>query len=238
MKRTAIALVLWLIGGSALFAQTQAAPQAPSAQSQAPAAQTNDWQQIASRVPPLPAFKPPIPKRIALPNGMMVFLQEDHELPLVDGIVRIRGGARDEPAGKTGLVDLYGEVWRTGGTKTQTGDQMDDFLEIRAAKVETGGGADSTTIGWSCLKPDFDDVFKVLVDLLRNPEFRPDKLEIAQQGAFDAISRRNDDIAGIARREAAKREKRRRPRRAPWFQAGASAPRRQRRTGERSRLRA
>src|SRR5881628_3691617 len=122
-------------------------------------AQAVSWQQIP--IPPLPAFKPKEPKRIELPNGMVIFLQEDHELPLIDGSARIRGGSRSEAAAKAGRIDIYGEVWRTGGTKTQTGDQLDDFLEVRAAKVETGGGADSTTIGWSCLKPDFDDVFKV-----------------------------------------------------------------------------
>ena len=79
---------------------------------------------------------------------------------------------------------IYSEVWRTGGTKTQTGDQLDDFLEIRAAKVETGGNADSTTISWSCLKADFDDVFKVFDDLLRDPEFRDDKLDLAQKRIF------------------------------------------------------
>ena len=70
---------------------------------------------------------------------MVIFLQEDHELPLIDGTARIRGGSVNEPADKTGLIDIYSEVWRTGGTKTQTGDQLDDFLEVRAAKVETGG---------------------------------------------------------------------------------------------------
>ena len=115
---------------------------------------------------------------------MVIFLQEDHELPLIDGIARIRGGSRSEPADKTGLIDMYSEVWRTGGTKTQTGDQLDDYLEIRAAKVETGGNADSTTISWSCLKADFDDVFKVFDDLLRGPEFRDDKLDLAQKAIF------------------------------------------------------
>ena len=165
-------------------------------------AQVTNWQQI--NVPPLPAFHPQVPKRIVLPNGMVVFLQEDHELPLIDGMARIRGGSRSEPAAKTGLVDLYSEVWRTGGTKSQTGDQLDDFLEIRAAKVETGGNADSTTISWSCLKADFDDVFKVFDDLLRGPEFREDKLDLAQKEYFDAISRRNDDVDGIAGRESEK----------------------------------
>ena len=141
------------------------------------AAQATSWKQIP--IPPLPAFKPQQPKRIELANGMVIFLQEDHELPLIDGSARIRGGSINEPPTRIGLVDIYSEVWRTGGTKTQTGDQLDDFLEVRAAKVETGGSSDSTTISWSCLKGDLDDVFKVFADVLQNPEFRPDKIDIA-----------------------------------------------------------
>ena len=164
--------------------------------------QSKPWEKIA--IPPLPEFRPQQPKRIQLPNGMVVFLQEDHELPTIDGTARIRGGSRSEPADKAGLVSLYSEVWRTGGTKSQTGDQLDDYLEIRAAKVETGDNADSTTISLSCLKEDFPDVFKVFADLLRNPEFRADKLDLAKNEASDAISRRNDEISQIAAREAGK----------------------------------
>jgi len=166
------------------------------------AAQATDWQQIT--IPPLPPFHPQEPKRFELPNGMVVFLQEDHELPLIDGSARIRGGSRSEPANKVGMLDMYGEVWRTGGTKAQTGDQLDDYLEIRAAKVETGSTVDSTTISWSCLKGDFDDVFKAFNDLLRTPEFRADKLDLAQKEMYDSISRRNDDVGAITARESAK----------------------------------
>src|SRR6201987_97617 len=165
-------------------------------------AQAANWQDIP--IPKLSPFHPAEPKRIQLPNGIVIFLQEDHELPLVDGTIRIRGGSRDEPAQKIGLVDLYGEVWRTGGTKSQTGDQMDDFLEARAAKVETSGNADSTSIGWSCLKGDFDDVFKVVVDLMQNPEFRDDKLDLAQKAFQEASARCNDNPASIAGRESTK----------------------------------
>jgi len=166
------------------------------------AAQAKDWQQI--EILPLPAFHPKEPKHIEFPNGMVVFLQEDHELPLIDGIARIRGGSREEPANKAGMLDMYGEVWRTGGTKTQTGDELDDYLEVRAAKVETGDSGDSTTISWSCLKGDFDDVFRVFADLVREPEFRPDKLDLAQREMYDAISRRNDDVSDVAQRESTK----------------------------------
>jgi zinc protease len=172
-----------------LWAQTQ-----PSSQ--------QAWKQIP--IPKLPEFHPAQPKRVELPNGMVIFLQEDHELPTIDGTARIRGGERSVPASKTGLMDVYGEVWRTGGTKTQTGDQLDDYLEQRAAKVETGGSGDSTSVSFSCLKEDFSDVFRVFDEVLRNPEFRAEKIEIAQKGMYDGISRRNDDPSQIAGREAAK----------------------------------
>jgi len=188
MKRTLLAVVATLI------ALVVAIPQS--------SAQVENWKQIP--IPKLPNFQPPQPKRIQLSNGMVIFLQEDHELPLVDGTARIRGGSVNEPADKVGLVDIFGEVWRTGGTKSQTGDKLDDFLEVRAAKVETGGGPDSTTISFSCLKGDLDDVFKAFVDVLQNPEFRADKIEIAQKEEEDSISRRNDEISEIAHREAVK----------------------------------
>ena len=57
--------------------------------------QVGSWKEV--RIPALPEFKPQEPKRIELPNGMVIFLQEDHELPLIDGVARIRGGSRSEP---------------------------------------------------------------------------------------------------------------------------------------------
>ena len=138
-------------------------------------AQATDWQKI--KIAPLPEFKPAAPKRIELSNGMVIFLQEDHELPLIDGVARIRGGSRSVPADKTGMMEIYGEVWRTGGTKTQTGDQMDDFLEIRAAT--SGNGSWNRLVDYFILlfeRGFWSDVFKAFNDLLRQPAFRQDKI--------------------------------------------------------------
>ena len=164
--------------------------------------QASDWKQIA--IPPMHEFHPQQPRRIELRNGMVIFLQEDHELPLIRGTARIRGGSREEPAAKVGLVSIYGQVWRTGGTQDQTGDQLDDYLEARGARVESGGGLDSTTLSWDCLKDNQDEVFKVFIDLLRNPAFREDKLPLAKNQLNTGIARRNDNPMGIAQREAQK----------------------------------
>jgi zinc protease len=180
-----------------LAAQTTATPQSAPA-----AAQVQPWKQIP--IPPLHAFKPVQPRRIELANGLVIFLQEDHELPFINGNILIRGGSRDEPAAKVGLTSLYGETWRTSGTPTIDGDKLDDKLEAKAASIETSAGAASTSIAWSSLKGDFDTVFADTVDLLLHPSFKADKLQLAKGQMETGISRRNDDAAGIAYREAIK----------------------------------
>jgi zinc protease len=160
------------------------------------------WKKIP--IPPLHAFKPEQPKKIELANGLTIFLQEDHELPFINGNILIRGGSRDEPAAKAGLVSLYGDTWRTSGTATIDGDKLDDQLESKAASIETGGETASTSVTWSSLKGDFDTVFADTVNLLLHPTFKADKLQLAKGQAETGISRRNDDANGIAIREAIK----------------------------------
>ncbi|WP_348269066.1 pitrilysin family protein [Edaphobacter paludis] len=177
-------------------AQTAAKP----ATSTRPAAQP--WKQIP--IPPLHAFKPKQPKRIELANGLVIFLQEDHELPFINGTILIRGGSRDEPADKIGLVSLYGQTWRTSGTTTVDGDKLDDELENKAASLETNGSTATTSVNWSSLKGDFDTVFAATMDLLQHPNFKADKLLLAKRQLETGISRRNDDASSIANREAIK----------------------------------
>ncbi|HVS33818.1 MAG TPA: insulinase family protein [Thermoanaerobaculia bacterium] len=166
------------------------------------AAQVTDYREI--NTPPLRQFSMPQPKRVQLANGMVIFLMEDHELPLIRGVANVRGGSRDETGAKTGQVNILGAAWRTGGTQSQTGDQLDDFLEARAARVETGSGSDSTTVSFDILKGDFEAVFPIFVDLLRNPAFRQDKIDLARTQINTAISRRNDEPGQILGREATK----------------------------------
>jgi len=173
-----------------------AAPPAPFAQ------QARPWEQIP--IAKLHEFKPHQPKRIELKNGIVLFLQEDHELPFVYGSVLIPGGSRDEDPAKTGLIGLYEQAWRTSGTAKLNGDALDDLLESKAAHIETGGDVDSTDILWDSLTGDSDQVLSLALDLFFHPNFSAEKLQLAQQQMAAQIVRRNDDEDEIARRESAK----------------------------------
>jgi len=162
-------------------------------------AQVKDHRDI--KYPKLPDRQVPRPEVHTLANGLQIFLMEDHELPLISVTGRIRTGSNYESADKSGLAGFVGQVMREGGTKSMDGDSIDDYLESRAAFVETGMGGDFGSASMNCLKEDFDDVLAVFADVLRNPAFSEDKLELAKQQTKTNIARRNDDIGGIAGRE-------------------------------------
>ena len=156
------------------------------------------------KYPKLADVQIPKVERVTLANGMRLFLLEDHELPLISISVRIRTGSVYEPAEKVGLASITGEVMRTGGTTTKTGDQLDEELESIAASVETGIGLDSGSASMSVLKQDLDTGLAILADVLRNPAFRQDKIELAKMQQRSMISRRNDDVGSITGREFSK----------------------------------
>jgi predicted Zn-dependent peptidase len=116
----------------------------------------------------------------------------------------IRTGSIYEPADKIGLAAITGYVMRTGGTTSRTGDQIDEQLEQIAASVETRIGTSSGSASMSVLKEDVDTGLSILADVLMNPAFRQDKIELEKIWARSAIARRNDNPGAIAAREYAK----------------------------------
>ena len=155
------------------------------------------------KYPPLKPIRIPDVASVTLPNGMKLFLLEDHELPIINGTARIRTGNLFDPADKVGLATLTGMVMRTGGTAAKTGDQLDEQLENIAASVESQIGETSGSVSFSTLKENTDDVLGAFHDVLTGPAFRQERFALAKSQLRSGIARRNDDAHGIAQREFA-----------------------------------
>lgn len=153
------------------------------------------------QLPPLPQVKLPKYERYLMNNGMVVYLMEDHELPLVGGSVMVRTGDRFEPGEQVGLAQLTGIVMRSGGTQKHTPDQLNEILEQKAASVETGIGETAGNASFEALSEDLEMVFGLFAEVLREPVFAPEKLDLAKTQLRGAIARRNDDPDDIASRE-------------------------------------
>ncbi len=151
--------------------------------------------------PPLPEVKLPEYERYELSNGMVIYLIEDRELPLVSGSAIIRTGSRWEKGEESGLAGITGTVMRTGGTTKHPPDQLNEMLEQRAASVETFIGDSSGGASFSALSEDLPMVMTLFAEVLRDPAFPQDKIELAKTQEQGNIARRNDDPGEIARRE-------------------------------------
>ena len=143
--------------------------------------------------PPLPKLELPEYTRFKLENGIVVYLMEDHELPLIGGRALFRTGSRFEPENQVGLANLTGTVMRTGGTSQHSSEYINQLLEQKAAAVETGIGGTAGSARFSCLTEDLAKVFELFTEVIREPVFTEEKLDLAKQQWQGNIARRNDD---------------------------------------------
>lgn len=153
------------------------------------------------KYPAIHDIKVPEATRYTLPNGIVVYLVEDHELPKVNIHVTVAAGSRWEPADKTGLAGLLGVVMRTGGSVTRNGDKLDEELDSIGASIETGFGPDSGGVFAALLKEDLDHGLDIAADLLQHPAFPQDKIDLAKLQMRDGVARRNDNPNDIVFRE-------------------------------------
>jgi zinc protease len=150
--------------------------------------------------PPL-HFHPPKPARYVLDNGLVVFLLEDHELPLVRVDMYVKAGTEYDPIDKIGLGAIFGESMTYGGTLTHPSDEIEKTLDRKAASInfslelENGGGSMSSR------QEDFDVIFGLFTDLILHPQFQKDKFELARAKALESLRRMNDDPEEVSRRE-------------------------------------
>ena len=153
------------------------------------------------KFPPLRDVEIPKVDKFTLPNGMRVYLLENHELPLISGRALVKVGNLLDPKDKTGLSDLTGGMIRSGGTKRKTQEQLNEALEGIAASVESSIGETSGNVSFSALAENTDQVMALFAEVLTEPAFNAEKMENAKIRERSGISRRNDDPGGIAGRE-------------------------------------
>jgi predicted Zn-dependent peptidase len=151
-------------------------------------------------------FTPPDPtqSRHVLANGVVCYLVEDHDLPLVDIRVLIRSGDYLEPDGKTGLAQLTGQLLRSGGTQRLSAEEFDEEADFLAANIGSSLGAWSGSASVNALSKDLDVALGLFFEMLRTPGFQQDRLDLAKSQLLQQMERRNDQTNSIEQREWAR----------------------------------
>ena len=150
---------------------------------------------------PLPEIQLPEYLRYQLDNGMVVYLVEDRDLPLIGGQALIRTGSRFESEDQVGLAQLTGNVMRSGGTKNHPPEELNLLLEQNAASIESAIDNTSGVVSFSTLTEDLAKVFELFAEVIRQPAFDPEQVQLIQNQQKGVIARRNDNPQEISQRE-------------------------------------
>jgi predicted Zn-dependent peptidase len=152
-------------------------------------------------IPPL-QFEVPGAKdaKITLKNGIPVFLVADPtDQPLVSVRVYVRGG--EYLASKPALAEFMADLMRRGGTQRSSASQLDERLDFLAARLNSGLGEESASLALNLniQEKDLKEGLQLMRDVLMEPAFAQDRLELVRKEFKQDTERLNDDAARIER---------------------------------------
>lgn len=137
-------------------------------------------------------FKPVKPDRISIGKNFDFYFKEDHEAPTISLTIIIRSGSLLEPKEKSGLSQLTYQLLATGGSKSRTPEQVEEQLDFLGSSIYAYSGTEYGQIQLFSLVKNFDKTWEILTDLLLNPRFAPERLDLEKKKELESILRRWD----------------------------------------------
>jgi zinc protease len=134
---------------------------------------------------PRPFTLPPI-KPFTLPNGIHVYLVEQHTLPLVSMDLNFDGGSLTDPKGKEGLASVCTSML-TEGTEKLDKIQYSEALADVASSINAYAADDSQGLGLASLTKHLPATFALFADTLRAPGLRQSDLDRMLKRRIEAL---------------------------------------------------
>jgi len=152
----------------------------------------NGWAQTLDRSQrpkpgPAPEIKLGKTETFTLPNGLKVFVVENHKLPTVS--ISVQLDIHQELQGSmVGYSDFVGELL-TSGTKTRSKDQLNEEVDFIGASLNAG--AESAFV--SGLKKNQTKMMELLSDILMNSEFKQEELDKLKTQTLSGLETSKND---------------------------------------------
>lgn len=147
---------------------------------------------------PNPVLRVPTWTKTQLANGATLIVSERHTLPLVSFNITFIGGSNQfEAASKRGVAAMTASML-TEGTKTRTGDQLSDALQLLGTNVNTFVSAEEGSIGFVSTTKNFDATLAILADMMLNSTFPEEALERLRGRTLVNLTQAKDQPAVIS----------------------------------------
>lgn len=142
-------------------------------------------------VSPRAAVRVPAHRRIVLPNGVVLLLMPDREVPLIAFSAVLRGGASVDPAGKAGLAALTAGLLEKGAGARDAFQFADAVADV-GGSFSAAAGAESINVSGQFLKRDRELMVGLLADALLRPRFAQDEFVTLRDREIELIRAAKD----------------------------------------------
>ncbi len=164
-----------------------------------------------AQVPPRPGDLRFAPRTFALPdaermrhtlkNGMPVYVDEDHSLPLVQIHLAVDAGDFLDAPERIGLAGLAGALLRRGGAGSWDADTFDARADALAADIDSLGGTTRSGASLDCGSRVLAEALPLFAAMVRAPRFDAARLAQLAGNLRESFGRREDDPLDVLDRE-------------------------------------
>jgi len=148
-----------------------------------------------TKIPPpgkSPELRVPTWTKQQLANGATLLVSERRGLPLVSFSITFLGGANQfEPANRRGVAAATATML-TEGTKTRTGDQLSDALQMLGTSINANISGEDGSVGFVSTTKNFEPTLAILSDMMLNSVFPADALERLRARSLVALTQARD----------------------------------------------
>lgn len=136
-------------------------------------------------------------EKVELPSGAVLYLKENHDLPLIEISIFVKGGIAFLTSGDKLIPDLLLNSMLRGGTKSFKPDELIDSLEINAINIDSRAENEYLKFTFS-FQPQFLELaIKLIDEILFYPAFSPDKVEEEKAKIENYWARYIDDAENL-----------------------------------------
>ncbi|MBX6331520.1 MAG: insulinase family protein [Gemmatimonadaceae bacterium] len=191
-----VAVVLW--GGACRTGASVGGNAVPAGAPAPAAAAAVDLTKPPTLGPPPSLTLPPIVKR-ELPNGLGLYIVEQHELPVVDFVLLVRTGGEADPRDRGGLASITADMLDEG-TTTRSALEIADQEAYLGVELGTGSGWDASEVSLHTTTEQLDSALALFGDVVLHPAFPSAELERIRKERLTALIQLRDRGPAIADR--------------------------------------
>jgi zinc protease len=159
----------------------------------------DEWRNTQPKPGKSSALQLPVPEEFKLPNGMQVYLVEQHDLPVLTAQLTVLRGSDANPPGRPGLASFTAQMMNEG-TESRTSPQLADDIAQIGASLNAASSADASTVTGAGLTKNADKLFDLLSDVALHPAFRAEEIERVRKLRLTTLLQQNDNPGILANR--------------------------------------